>query len=219
MYGKVLVVASHPDDDVLGAGALLSAITCATSFEVHTVYMSNGVGSRDDTPEGEVEKRLDAMEKANKIMGIKSWEVGLFEDQRFDAYPIIELTKFVEKYVNDYKPDTIFTHTPNDINRDHRLTFEAAWTACRPKPDSTVKYFYSFEVPGATEWSVERFNPNTWVFGNFQIKVEAMKAYSMELCEMPHPRSITSMWQRAGVRGSECGKMAAEAFELRRTIL
>jgi LmbE family N-acetylglucosaminyl deacetylase len=219
MYGKVLVVAAHPDDDVLGAGALLSAITCAASFEAHTVYMSNGVGSRDDTPEGAVEKRLDAMEKANKIMGIKSWEVGLFEDQRFDAYPIIELTKFVEGFIDKLKPDTVFTHSRVDLNRDHRLTFEAVMTACRPKPDSSVKYIYSFEVPSATEWGWETFKPNVYVQGRFDMKQKAMEAYGGEIPASPHPRSVVSMWNRAASRGAECGRMAAEAFELVRMVL
>ena len=128
MYGKLLTICAHPDDDVLGAGAILSLLS--TTCEIHTIYLSNGVGSREATEEDEVEARLDAMVKANEIMGIKEWEVGLFEDQRFDQYPIIELTKWVEQFVRDFKPDTILTHSPADLNRDHRLTFEAVMTAC-----------------------------------------------------------------------------------------
>ena len=185
--------------------------------ETKTVYMSNGVGSRDDTPDGAVEKRIDAMEKANEIMGINSWEVGLFADQRFDQYPILDLTKFVEKFIVEYEPDTIFTHTRTDLNRDHRLTFEAVWTACRPRPDSTVKYFYTFEIPGGL--GCEVFKPNVYLTGRFDLKAKAMEAYGDEMPPAPHPRSILGMWNRAAARGSECGRMAAEAFELLRMVL
>ena len=217
MYGKLLTICAHPDDDVLGAGAILSLLS--TTCEIHTIYLSNGVGSREATEEGEVEARLDAMVKANEIMGIKEWEVGLFEDQRFDQYPIIELTKWVEQFVHDFEPDTILTHSPADLNRDHRLTFEAVWTACRPLPESTVKQIYSFEVPSATEWGLGAFKPNVYLVGRFDKKAEAMKAYTTEMPESPHPRSVAVMWNRACVRGSECGKIVAEAFELQRMVL
>jgi len=213
----MLVVASHPDDDVLGCGAIISALS--KYVEIKTIYLSNGVGSRDDTDCNAVERRLDAMEKANEIMGVKSWEVGLFEDQRFDQYPIIELTKWVEKFVREYKPDTILTHSKADLNRDHRLTFEAVCTACRPAPSSLVKYIYSFEVPSATEWSMEWFKPNVWVMGMFNKKLEALKCYGSEVPEYPHPRSILSVTSRMQTRGAECGRVMAEAFELVRMVL
>lgn len=217
MYGKTLVVVAHPDDDVLGAGAIIPVV--AEAYEVKTIYLSNGVGSREGTEEGEVEKRLDAMEKANEILGVQSWEVGLFEDQRFDQYPIIELTKWVEQFVRDFKPDTVLTHSPADLNRDHRCTFEAAWTACRPVPGSGVKYIYSFEVPSATEWGLDTFKPNVYLMGKFDVKAKAMEAYGSEIPASPHPRSIAVMWNRACTRGSECGMIVAEAFELQRMVL
>lgn len=219
MYGRILVVASHPDDDVFGVGALLSAMKDIPQFTTKAIYLGNGVGSREDTPEGAVEQRLDAMEKANKIMGVDDWEVGLFEDQRFDAYPIIELTKWVAGHVESFKPDTIFTHSKTDLNRDHRLTFEAVMTACRPLPGSLVKYIYSFEVPSATDWGWDRFSPNAYFMGRFDLKQLAMEAYPMELCEPPHPRSVVGMWNLAAKRGGECGKLAAEAFEVVRITL
>jgi len=217
VYGKILVVCAHPDDDVFGAGALLSTMSALT--EIHTIYLGNGVGSRDETPEGDVKRRLDAMEKANGIMGIKNWEVGLFEDQRFDQYPIIELAKWVDARVRDFQPSTIFTHSPVDLNRDHRMTHEAVMVACRPVPESTVKYIYSFEVPSATEWGLTVFRPNVWATGDFLKKAEALKAYEGELREHPHPRSIQGMWNHAFDRGTQCGRVVAEAFELQRMVL
>lgn len=217
MFGKTLCVAAHPDDDVLGAGATLALFSAA--YEVHTIYLSNGVGSRNEPADGEVQSRIDAMVAANRILGVKEWEVGLFEDQRFDQYPIIELTKWIEQFVRDFKPDSVLTHSPADLNHDHRLTHEAVMTACRPLPGTDITYIYSFEVPSATEWGLTAFKPNMYLLGRFDKKVEALKAYGAEIPAAPHPRSIVSMWNHAAVRGAECGKLAAEAFELQRMVL
>lgn len=212
-----MVVAAHPDDDVWGAGAVLSGIshTC----EIKAIYLSNGVGSRDNTPDDAVEKRLMAMEKANRIMGYKSWEVGLFEDQRLDQYPLIELAKWVTMFVNDYKPDTILTHTRHDVNQDHRAVYDAVMVAARPAAGSSVKYIYCFEVPGSSGLGGDLFEPTVYLSGNYAKKLEAIRAYDMELHQPPHPRSEQGMWVWAGFRGSQAGLHGAEAFELARMVL
>jgi len=111
------------------------------------------------------------------------------------------------------------THSQADLNRDHRLTHEAVMTACRPLPGSSVQYIYSFEVPGATEWGLSAFRPNVWLQGNFKKKQEALECYKSELREHPHPRSIQGIWNRGIMRGAECGRVVAEAFELQRMVL
>jgi len=219
MWNRILVVAAHPDDDILGCGGVISVFSRIESCEVRTIYLSNGVGSRDDTPDDAVEKRLDAMQKANEIVGVERAEVGLFEDQRFDQYPIIELTKWVEGFVDDFKPTTVFTHSAADLNCDHRCTHEAVVTVCRPVPGSSVKLLLFFEVASSTEWGESAFRPNVYLPVNLNAKMAALQCYTGELRNFPHSRSMTNITNKALLRGSEVGLPAREAFELGRMVL
>ncbi len=219
MWDRILCVAAHPDDDVIGMGGFLSAMSTAKETIITILYMSNGVGSRDNSIDGEVEKRMHAMDLANLIMGVDSYEVGLFEDQRFDQYPIIDLTKWVEKFVMDFKPTSVFTHSSTDLNRDHRCTHEAVITACRPLPESTIKAITCFEVASATEWGVRPFVPTLFLGGDVTKKRAALKCYSDELRPMPHPRNIDSLITMGCMRGISVGKPFAEAFELVRMVI
>jgi len=219
MWNRILIVASHPDDDILGCGGFIAASSRIDGVEIRTIYLSNGVGSRDDNPDDAVEKRLDAMQKANVIVGVERAEVGLFEDQRFDQYPIIELTKWVEGFVDDFKPTAVLTHSAADLNCDHRCTHEAVVTACRPVPESSVRILLFFEVASSTEWGEGAFKPTVYLPVNLNAKMAALRCYTGELRNYPHPRSMTNITNKALLRGSEVGLPVREAFELGRMTL
>jgi len=186
---------------------------------VRTVYFSNGVGSRGDVKDGEIEQRLDAMQKANAIVGVEWAEVGLFEDQKFDQYPIIELTKWVSKFIEDFKPTAVFTHSSADINRDHRCVNEAVRTACRPLPGSSISTLLFFEVLSSTEWGERPFNPTVFISSDIAKKAEALACYDFEMVAHPHPRNVNSIVHRSLEHGQNVGKLSVEGFELGRMVL
>ena len=219
MWDKILCIVAHPDDDVIGAGSFIAGLIEHANATVMTLYLSNGVGSREDNADGEVEKRMEAMEKANGILGVQLWEVGLFEDQRFDQYPIIELTKYVERFVEDFKPTTVITHSSADLNRDHKCVHEAVMTACRPVPGKTVQMILCMEVASATEWGDRPFKPTCFFGGNHVKKQEALKAYGAELRPMPHARNEIGIMGKMVLRGNSVGALLAEAFELERWVM
>ena len=219
MWNRTLICAAHPDDDIIGCGGCISLISKFDNSEVRTVYFSNGVGSRGDVKDGEIEQRLEAMQKANEIVGAKGIEVGLFEDQRFDQYPIIELTKWVSRFIDDFKPTTVFTHSSADINRDHRCVNEAVRTACRPLPGSSISTLLFFEVLSSTEWGDRPFNPTVFIASDIAKKAEALKCYDFEMIAHPHPRNVNSIMHRSIEHGQSVGKLAVEGFELGRMVL
>jgi len=142
-------------------------------------------------------------------------------DNRFDKMPLLYWVQKVENKIKKFQPEAIFTHWKNDLNIDHRITYQAVLTAARPI-DCPVKEIYSFEVPSSTEWSCEGFNPNVYVSlteENINSKMRFLvNKYSSEMREYPHPRSLVGVMILARYRGMQAGVEYAEAFETVRVI-
>lgn len=226
MNRKILLIAAHPDDEVLGCGGTI-AKHVMQGDEVYCLILGEGVTSRySQREEAEVElKQLKSeAEEAAKILGIKEVFFRDFPDNRFDAVPLLTIVKAVEEVKEEIKPSIIYTHHHGDLNIDHQITFQAVLTACRPVKDEIVREIYSFEVPSSTEWNSPHANnyfmPTVFVdiSQTFDKKIAALKAYQGEIREYPHPRSPEALRAIAMRWGSAVGCQAAEAFELIRLI-
>ena len=225
---KILVVAAHPDDEVLGCGGTMARLASEGNC-VYTLILGEGVTSRDRKRdlakrENEIVKLKEKAEDANKILGVKKVYTYDFPDNRFDTVSLLDIIKTIEKIKEDIKPDIVFTHHYGDLNIDHQITFKAVMTAFRPLKKETVREMYSFEVLSSTEWNIPKpeicFVPNHFVdiSKTIKLKVRAMKEYKCEIREYPHPRSIESIEIKAKQRGIQVGLEAAEAFEVLRLI-
>ena len=221
---SVLIVAAHPDDEVLGCGGTIAKLTKEKNI-VNVLFISNGEDSRDINKNNKkIKKRKDAAELAAKILGATSNNFMDLSDNKLDTYPLLKIVKIIEKYIKKFKADTIYTHFNNDLNIDHQIVNQAVLTACRPQKNSCVKNIFFFEVPSSTEWRVDKeskiFNPN-W-FEDISLtknkKIEALKAYRMEMKKWPHPRSEKGVRALYTWRGATIGVDAAEAFMLGRKI-
>ncbi len=225
MKEKILIVAAHPDDEVLGCGGTI-ARRVKEGCEAYTLILGEGITSRDakrnrSARENEIENLKQDAAKANSIIGVKELFLHDFPDNRFDTVNLLDIVKVVEKVINDIGPACIYTHHSSDLNIDHRVTFSAVLTASRPLKGQTVKSIYSFEVPSSTEWNYpNKFNPNTFVNieGSIGKKVSALKLYEKEIRSFPHPRSTENVEIIAKRWGSSVGLTHAEAFEAVRVI-
>jgi len=144
-------------------------------------------------------------------------------DNRFDSIPLLDVVKIIEKYIEDIKPDIIYTHFGGDLNIDHKITFEAVLTASRPIGQEYVKEIYAFETVSSTEWNfngMDGFKPNYFVdiTETLDMKLKAMECYKSELKEFPHPRSNKNLKASALKWGSVVSRMYAEAFQVVRII-
>ena len=156
-------------------------------------------------------------------MGISVPEFYNFPDNQLDKIPLLKITKKIEKKIDLFKPDTIFTHYSDCLNIDHRKTFEAVNTACRPINNLSVNKILSFEIPSSTDWALFReknFKPNYYInISNFlDEKIKLIKFYKDELRNYPHSRSIKSIKSLASYRGVSCGVEYAEGFYLNRYL-
>ena len=223
---RILIVAAHPDDEVLGCGGTITKST-AQGCKVYIVFITNGVASRNrkkrDT-KNEVNERKAAAIKACKIMGAEKPNFLDFQDNQLDKYPLLKIVKTVEKFIKKYSPSVIFSHYSGDLNIDHQIVSKAVVTACRPQKQSTVKNLLFFEVPSSTEWQITKssktFNPNWFedISSVIKKKLNALQAYKSELRKWPHPRSKKGVEVLALWRGATIGVEAAEAFILGRKI-
>jgi LmbE family N-acetylglucosaminyl deacetylase len=224
---SILVLAAHPDDEVLGCGGALARLATDGSA-VHVAYLADGVSSRDaDDPaahKAALAVRRAAARKACGVLGATAVFFGSFPDNRLDSLPLLDIVKCVEALIARYRPDTVFTHHAGDLNIDHRRAHEAAVTACRPQCGHPVKTLLSFEVPSSTEWqppgSGPAFAPNWFVdiSATLDRKLAALDAYDTELRDWPHPRSRQGVEYLARWRGATVGVAAAEAFVLGRQL-
>lgn len=226
MHKSILVVAAHPDDEALGCGGTIARLS-QEGAAVHVAFLADGVTSRAHvaaTDQGGLQARRAAAGMACEILGVRSLTFGDFPDNRCDTVPLLSLVQPIEGLIAKFRPDTLFTHHAGDVNVDHRLVYQAAVTACRPQPGSTIKTFLSFEVPSSTEWqppgSAPVFAPDWFVdiSESLSRKLAALDAYSAEMRAWPHPRSRQGVEHLARWRGATVGVDAAEAFVLGRRI-
>lgn len=222
---KVLVIAAHPDDEILGCGGTVARLV-DEGYEAYSLVLGEGITSRDDRrnpgKRAEAIKRLKKqLSGANRIVGIKEVFAYDFPDNRFDTLPFLDLVKVIEKLKNRVEPDLVFTHYEKDLNIDHRITYQAVLTATRPSPGEPVRSIYSFEILSSTEWNwPSSFSPDMFfdIEKGLDKKIEAMREYKSELKDFPHPRSLEGIRLSAGYWGMRVGLKYAEAFKLVRAI-
>lgn len=222
MVKKILIVAAHPDDEVLGCGGTI-ARHVAEGDTVQVVFMADGVTSRQNTLQADLAQRDSAAEQARRVLGVeRNHYIGL-PDNRMDSVPLLDVIQKLEAIIHAYEPEVIYTHHVGDLNEDHRITQQAVLTACRPVPGSSVREIYAFEVLSSTEWSNPHalpFTPECFVdiSAHLTKKMDALNAYACEMREAPHSRSLAHTELLARHRGHSAGMDAAEAFKVLRLL-
>ncbi|MBJ6801710.1 PIG-L deacetylase family protein [Geomonas propionica] len=228
LKNTVLVIAAHPDDEVLGCGGTIARHVQAGD-EVHVVILAEGLTSRDVVREravrsSELSELAQVAHRANSILGVTSLSLHDFPDNRMDGVELLDVVKVVEDHIRAKRPNIVYTHHAGDVNIDHRRIQEAVVAATRPQPGQTVETLLFFEVASSTEWqppgSFPPFLPNWFVdiSTTLTLKMQALEAYACEMREWPHARSCQSLEHLAHWRGGSVGCEAAEAFVLGRRI-
>lgn len=220
----ILVVAAHPDDEVLGCGATMARLA-REGHEVHIAIAGEGLTSRNAQTDVEDLSRLQqhALAAAEHI-GAKDVVNFKLPDNRLDTVPLLEIVKRIEALVAKLKPRVIYTHHGGDLNVDHGIVHRAVLTATRPTAGQPVWEILAFEVPSSTEWAFQQlqpaFQPNVFVevSATLEAKIAAMACYESERHPFPHPRSPEALRAIATRWGSVSGCQAAEAFQLVRLL-
>lgn len=226
---KILVVAAHPDDEILGCGGTI-AKEKISGAEVKTIILTRGIEGRYKRITAQVKKQIsqvyeNALE-ANRVLGMADEDITFlkYPNSSLNTVPWIDLRRRLFSIVQEYKPDVVYTHHSGDYNIDHRVVFEQTIFACRPcNGEYYPREIYLFEVLSSTEWAYQHrdpFKPTVFVDikDTLELKKNALSKYKTELREYPHPRSVEGLEVLARKRGMEVNLKLAEAFELVRMI-
>ena len=224
---NVLIVAAHPDDEVLGCGGTILGLGRA-GHRVSLVILGEGLTARGAAREGAAPAALADLRacstEAARVLGAHEVTHHGLPDNRFDTLPLLEIVKLVEAEIARVRPRAVYTHHGGDLNVDHAVVHRAVLTATRPVPGQGVRELYAFETPSSTEWAFTAapapFRPNVFVdIGrDLEGKLGALACYPSEVREFPHPRSAEGLRAIARRWGTVAGCAAAEAFELVRHL-
>ncbi|WP_066369472.1 PIG-L deacetylase family protein [Herbidospora mongoliensis] len=222
---RALILAPHPDDEVIGCGGLISRISEAGG-QVHVLYVT--IGAHVSHPKAGFSTRAENLEEIGKVaahLGITSWHVALPEVAQLtlDQLPRRTLTTVIENAtpisLATLKPTLIAFPHPTSYNQDHQAVAEAAITALRPsdrrkRPHPTLVLAYE---QAADQWRLTPCSPPTFFIElapqHLSAKLTAMDLYASQRREHPHTRSDETLRSLAVLRGTQCGAAAAEAYE------
>ena len=228
---NILIVAAHPDDEVLGCGGAIVKHVMAGD-KVHLLVFTDGVTSREYTPgisearlmklcSKKIKIRKNEFYKAAKILGVKKRDISFYDlpDNRMDSIPLLDIIKRIEIISLKIKFDIIYTHHWGDVNIDHRKCLEAVLTAFRPsrRPGNTIA-IYCFEIPGNMDvlppFAENKFDPDHYVdiSDSIDTKRNAINAYLNELKNLPPDLKIEKIMEHSRKRGKEYGVKYAEAY-------
>jgi N-acetylglucosamine malate deacetylase 1 len=218
---RVLVIAAHPDDEVLGMGGTI-AVHTDRGDAVRVLVVTDG--SSTQYP-GDADIRARKEEEARRAaseLGVGDYVHLDLPDMRLDTLAHVEVNRVVEEHLRDFEPSVVYTVQP-DVNNDHRVLFDSVSVATRPVPGHGVRRLLTYAPTSSTEWTpaaVNWFVPNWYVdvTATIERKLAAFAQYETERREYPHPRSERAIRATAEFHGTTCGCEYAEPFVLVRGL-
>ena len=222
-----LVIAAHPDDEVLGCGGTIRRLA-NEGHDIFIVILGEGITSRQaqrqDADPALIKALHHRSHQVAELLGAKDLFMYSLPDNRFDTVPMLDVVKVIDDLVAKLKPQVVYTQHGGDLNVDHVVTFRATLTATRPMASSPVRAVYAYEVASSSEWAFQQFapvfQPNMFmdIGATLETKIRAMQTYESEARLFPHPRSPEALRAAAQHWGSVVGLLSAEAFNLVREI-
>ena len=219
---NVLVIAPHPDDEVLGCGATIAKLVS----EGNNVYILVATrGTERFYSDDKIQNVRNEALKAHILLGVKKTFFLDFPAPELDTVALADISREFSSIINELNIQSLFLPHRADIHNDHQVVFNAGIVAARPVGTCPVTEIYAYETMSETEWAAPFgdavFIPNMFVdvFSFFEKKTEAMKCFKSQLRDFPNPRSIEALTALAQYRGATVGFKAAEAFSIIRQIV
>jgi len=218
---NILIIAPHPDDEILGCGGTIAKYA-THGDDIYVTVVTKGTNdlfSKDLIEEGRRECRT-----ADAFLGVKETIFMDFPAAKLENVPRYKLNDGFLKIMREIKPDIVYLPFRGDMQLDHKLTVDAAMVALRPKYNHIVRKILMYETLSETGWDVPNtmndFIPNVYEDVSLYMdkKLKALSIYKSQISEFPNARSIKAVEALATFRGTMMNLRAAEAFSLAREI-
>ena len=218
---KTIVIAPHPDDEVLGVGGTL--MRRKAEGEKMAWLIVTGITTETGWSDEKIRQRADEIKRVTELIGFDSVFELNFPTTQLDQVPMSDLIAAISNVFKMFEPEEVFVPHPSDVHTDHRIVFDAVASCTKWFRYPSVKRVLAYETLSETDFGLgtnQAFRPN--VFVNIEPylaeKLQAMDIYVSELGVFPFPRSHEAIRALATLRGAASGFRAAEAFELLREI-
>jgi LmbE family N-acetylglucosaminyl deacetylase len=219
--GRTLVIAPHPDDEVLGCGGTIARLA-GSGNDVHVAVVTRGRAPRfsaDDV----TQVRSEAL-AAHTLLGVAGTHWLDLPAAELDTVPHIDLNRALDGVIRAVAPDTLFLPFAGDIHLDHHLVFRSGLVAARPRAATYPTLILAYETLSETNWSTPclgpSFAPNVSIdiTETLEGKLAAFGCYASQQTAFPHERSVETLRALATLRGATVHRRAAEAFVLIREV-
>lgn len=225
MKKRILVVAPHCDDEVLGCGGTMAKLTNA-GHDVTVLMITNGnIGAPELFSKEDTENNRKEAIKACDRLGVKKVEFLDFPAPRLDTIASYKLSKAIKDIIFKYEIHTMYIPHRGDIHHDHAVTYDCSLVAARPIDGCPIRKILAYETLSETEWAAPLQN-NAFIPTIFEditdfidLKIDAFQEYRSQVKIFPHSRSIESIRALSMHRGVTVGVKFAESFMLVREIL
>lgn len=224
MSRRVLAIAPHADDEVLGCGATLAKHSAAGDI-VHVLIATNAsLGAPELFSQGQIDVvRGEALE-AHKVLGVCETHFLDFPAPALNSFPSYRISLSIAKVLEEVRPTVLYLPFPGDLHEDHRVIYRSSLVAARPIGPHRIGEIYCYETPSETEWAPyaagQNFVPNRYVdvSETIETKVKALECYNSQLRPYPHPRSARATRALGIARGIAVGTAYAESFMVERIV-
>ena len=220
---KVLIIAAHPDDELIGCGGTINKLL-KNGSKIKILFLAEGVTARYSDKEinspkalKEISERENNSLKALQHLGVskKNIHFNRYPCCRMETIPIITFSKIIEKYIEKFKPNILFTHSADDLNIDHQITYKATMIATRPKKfNESITEILCYEILSSSNLNLQKpFQPNYFIkiTNEMKKKLSGLKFYQKEVSNKSG-RSLDQIKTLASYRGVQSGFRHAEAF-------
>jgi len=219
---RVLVLAAHPDDEILGMGGTIAVHATALGDTVKIVCVTDGSSTQYPGDDALRRQKEQEATRAAAELGVDDYVHLDLPDMRLDTLAHVEINAVVEEHVRGFAAEVVYAPHP-DVNRDHVVLFDSVAVATRPVPGQTVRRVLTYAPTSSTEWTPAARN---WFVPNWYVditqtldrKLAAFAHYATEQRDYPHPRSERALRAHAELHGTSVGCEYAEPFVLVRAL-
>lgn len=216
---RTLVIAPHPDDEVLGCGGTLLRKK-AEGSELGWLIVT-GISEDAGWSTERVRKRAFEISRVSALIGFdRVYDLGL-PTTKLDTIPMSDIVqRFSETFI-DFEPQEVLVPHRGDVHSDHKVSFDATAACVKWFRHPFVERVLAYETLSETDLALDpsrAFRPTVFVdiSGFLEEKIKVMETYESEMGSFPFPRSAEAVRALATLRGATAGFTAAEAFELLR---